>query len=263
MAEDLVEAVEKAARLIVESNYVVALGGRRNIRGERHIPIPGPGGGIWTRIGEPSMRGYQQFLEDPAAWWQQQLDQDADPVWTEFRAAIDRAVPNDGHYALAALEGLGALKFTITQNVDNLHHEAGSKLVAEIHGNRIKLRCIRCELRWHRDEFDVKDYPPICTTCGGIVKSDTVMFGEPIPRGVLAVCFQETDRSDCMLTIGTSATVYPAASFPESVKQGGGCLIEANPNETPLSGIADVVLRGPTGHTLPELVRAVKALKGA
>ena len=262
MADNLAEAVERAARLIVDSNYVVALVGA-GISVESGISTFRGPGGLWTRIGEPSMRGYQQFLEDPAAWWEQQLDQDADAVRTEFRAAIDSAAPNAGHHALAELESLGALKFTITQNVDNLHHEAGSKLVAEIHGSRTKLRCIQCESRWHRDEFEVKEYPPICPSCGGIVKTDTVMFGEPIPPGVLAVCFQETDQSDCMLTIGTSATVYPAASFPESVKQGGGYLIEANPNETPLSSIADVVLRGPTGQTLPELVQRVRELTGA
>ena len=228
---------------------------------ESGIPTFRGPGGLWTRLGEPSMRGYQQFLEDPVAWWEQQLDQQADPARTEFRAAIDRAEPNAGHHALAELEGLGILKLTITQNVDNLHNEAGSRLVAEIHGNRTKLRCIRCESRWPRDEYVVEEYPPHCPECGGLVKTDTVMFGEPIPRGVLDLCFQEAERCDCMIVAGTSATVYPAASFPESVKERGGCLIEVNPNETPLTHRSDVVLRGPTGETLPRVVDRVRESK--
>ena len=261
MADDLSEAIDSAARLIVNSTHVVALVGA-GISAESGIPTFRGPGGLWTRLGEPSMRGYQRFLEDPGAWWSQQLDEQADPARTEFRAAIDRAEPNAGHYALAHLEELGILKMTITQNVDNLHHKAGSLLVAEIHGNRTKLRCITCESRWLRDEFPIEGYPPRCPECEGLVKSDTVMFGEPIPRGVLDVCFRETERSDCMIIAGTSATVYPAASFPGTVKEQGGYLIESNPNETPLSPIADAVLRGPTGDTLPRLVQRVRELKG-
>ena len=255
------DAIESAARLIVESRYVVALVGA-GLSAESGIPTFRGPGGLWTRIGEPSMRGYQEFLEDPSAWWTHQMDQQADPARTEFRAAIDRAQPNAGHRALADLERLGVLKMTITQNVDNLHHIAGSRLVAEIHGNRTKLRCIACEARWPRDEFTVEAYPPICPDCGGLVKADTVMFGEPIPRGVLDVCFRESNLCDCMVVAGTSATVYPAASFPEAVRERGGRLIEANPNETPLSHACDVVLRGSTGETLPEVVHRVKELKG-
>ena len=80
------------------------------------------------------------------------------------------------------------------------------------------------------------------------------MFGEPIPHSVLRACFDATDLCDCMIVCGTSATVYPAAAFPQAVAERGGFVIEANPNPTPLSEIADVVLRGPTGTTLPQLV---------
>ena len=261
MPSDQSAAIETAARLIVESEYVVALVGA-GLSVESGIPTFRGPGGLWTRIGEPSMRGYQEFLEDPMAWWEQQADEQADPARTEFRAAIDRAEPNPGHYALADLESIGVLKMTITQNVDNLHYGAGSALVAEIHGNRAKLRCISCESRWPRDEFVLGDRTPRCPECDGLVKFDTVMFGEPIPRGVLDLCFEETGRCDCMILVGTSATVYPAVSFPETVKGRGGYLVEANPNETPLSNASDVILRGPTGDTLPRVARRVRELKG-
>lgn len=255
----LEDAIDSAARLIVQSKHVMALVGS-GLSVESGIPTFRGPNGLWTRLGEPSVRSYQLFLEDPAAWWKHQLDREVDPARTEFRDAIDRARPNPGHYALAELEQLGILKMTITQNVDDLHFKAGSRLVAEIHGNRTRLRCILCELRWRRAEFVIEKYPPHCPECGGLVKSDTVMFGEPIPRRVLELCNAEADRCDCMIAAGTSATVYPAANFPRRVAARGGFLIEANIVETPLSGCSNVVLKGPTGQTLPLLVARVKEL---
>ena len=259
--EELSAGVDSAATLLLESTHVVALVGS-GVSVESGIPTFRGPDGIWTRLGEPSVQGYQQFLDDPAAWWKQQLDQNADPTRTQFREAIDRAQPNPGHYALAELERMGILKLTITQNVDDLHRRSGARRVAEIHGNRTKVRCIGCESRWSRDEFRLEEYPTYCPECGELVKFDTVMFGEPIPRGVLDLCYQETDRCDCMIAAGTSATVFPAANLPNRVLANGGSVIEANPNQTPLSQRSRVVLRGPTGETLPMVVERVKELGG-
>ena len=261
MTEELSAAIDSAARLIVESTYVVALVGS-GVSVDSGIPTFRGPGGLWTRLGEPSNRGYQQFLDDPEEWWRSQSEQQTDPVRAEFGAAIERAEPNGGHRALAELEELGVLKMTITQNVDNLHQRAGTRRLVEIHGNRANLRCIGCEARWPRDGFVADVHPPRCSECGGLVKGDTVMFGEPIPPGVMDVCLQEVESSDCIISAGTSATVYPAAGFPETVKLRGGYVIEANPNETPLSRLCDVVLRGPTSVTLPMLVRRIEVLKG-
>jgi NAD-dependent deacetylase len=160
------------------------------------------------------------------------------------------------------MEDLGFLKHIITQNVDNLHQEAGSRNITEIHGNRTKLRCIRCNRRWRFDEFTITDLPPPCPDCGGIVKSDTVMFGEPIPSDALEECLRQTRLCDCMLLVGTSAVVYPAAGFPVDVKTKGGKLIEVNPNETDLTALCDVVLRAPAGESLPKLVQRLRELAG-
>jgi len=254
------EAIETAARLLVESTHVVALVGA-GISVESGIPPYRGPGGLWTRFGEPDMKGYQRFLEDPAAWWKEQLGPQQGGSRAEFREAIEKASPNAGHYALADLEQMNLLKFTITQNVDNLHQVAGSKRLAEIHGNRTKLRCIECNFRTPRAEFEVKESPPRCPECGGVIKGDTVMFGEPIPSDVLQVCFEQTSLCDCMMLIGTSATVYPAAGFPSEVKSRGAYLIEINPYPTPFSDSSDVVLREPSGEVLPQLVGRVKELK--
>lgn len=254
---DIEESVERAATLIADSSNLVALVGA-GLSAESGIPTFRGAGGLWTRVGEPSMNGYQEFLRDPVAWWRHQLNPDADPARTEFREAIDSAVPNAGHLALVELEQLGFLNMTITQNVDNLHVRAGSERLIEIHGNRTKVRCIVCESRFSRDDFDYQDLPPRCTSCGGLVKGDTVMFGEPIPRSVLDACFLATVECDTMIVCGTSATVYPAAAFPQMVLENGGSVIEMNPNPTPLSHLADIVVQGPTGATLPMLVDRLK-----
>ncbi|MBF8266574.1 MAG: NAD-dependent deacylase [Dehalococcoidia bacterium] len=211
------KAIEGASRLIHQSRHVIALVGA-GISVESGIPpFRGPGG-LYTRVGEPDMRGYQRFLDDPEAHWRNLLHRESEGPGAESRRPMQDARPNPGHHALVELEEMGVLKHIITQNVDNLHREAGSKNIAEIHGNRRKVRCIGCGTRWMREEFQIRELPPRCPACGGLIKGDTVSFGEPIPRDVLSVCFQEAERCDCMLIIGTSALVYPAAGFPPEAK---------------------------------------------
>ncbi len=255
--QDTEAAIRLASDLIAESDHLVALVGA-GLSAESGIPTFRGAGGLWSKVGEPSMNGYEQFLADPAGWWENQLDPAADPARTEFREAIDSAEPNPAHHALAELERMGVLKATITQNVDDLHNRAGSKRLIEIHGNRTKVRCIGCEGRWSRDEFSYDALPPICPKCGELLKGDTVMFGEPIPPSVIDACYREATLCDCIMVCGTSATVYPAAGFPQIVTSGGGIVIEVNPNPTPLSRIAVVTLRGAAGALLPKLVERLR-----
>ena len=257
------EDIERASQILVSSSYVTALMGA-GLSAESGIPTFRGPGGLWTKVWEPSNTGYQEFVHDPGQWWREQFrDQEQiEGPRAEFRLAIQNARPNSGHYALADLESLGVLKYTITQNVDDLHYVAGSRRVAEIHGNRTKVRCIDCNLRFPRHELLVyeDELPPRCPECGGIIKGDGVMFGEPIPRDVLEVCLEQVDLSDCMMLIGTSATVYPAAGFPEAVRARGGHLIEVNPFLTSLSSDCDVVLRGASGEVLAQVVAQVRQL---
>ena len=256
-APDLEQAVNDAAWQIASANYVVALVGA-GLSAESGVPTFRGEGGLWTKYGEPDMRGYERFLKDPARWWEERISRST--TYRELVTALEEAVPNDGHFALRDLEELGYLKHIITQNIDNLHQIAGSQAITEIHGNRTKLRCISCSQRWPLDEFPMDDMPPHCTNCGGIVKGDTVMFGEPIPRDALNECVEQTRLCDCMLLVGTSAVVYPAAGFPVDVKTSGGHLIEVNPNETPLTDISDVVLRAPAGEALPRVVERLRTM---
>jgi NAD-dependent deacetylase len=258
--EDQSLAISIAAEALTRARYAVALVGA-GISVESGIPPFRGAGGLWTRHGEPPMDGYQRALEDLAGYWQAMLARrDADDDATGFAKAIREAKPNAAHHALAKLEEIGVLKHTISQNIDNLQILAGQQALTEIHGNRTKLRCIDCGARWPFEEFVITEVPPPCPQCRGIVKGDTVMFGEPIPQAALRTCYEQARLADCIVIAGTSANVTPAAWFPEIVRQAGGTLIEVNTDDTPFTPACIASLRGPAGELLPLLARRVEAM---
>lgn len=252
--------IEHAAEIILRSRYVMALTGAGMSVESGIPPFRGPGG-LWTKHGEPPMNGYQRFLADPAAAWRERLSPRG-PM-RELWETLQAAQPNPGHQALATLEQLGILRCLITQNVDNLHTLAGSRALAEIHGNYTLIRCIGCVSRFAREEITLQELPPRCPRCGDILKSDTVSFGEPIPPDVLQRCFDATEQCDCMLVAGTSATVYPAAQFPLDVRQRGGAVIEINLYESELTPYASLSLRGSSATVLSRLVDRILQRRGA
>ena len=254
------EAIEQAAELLARSQHVVALAGA-GMSKESGIPTFRGEGGLYTSQGtEPPMNQYETFAADPKRWWQRRLEEPAG----SFANSIDSAQPNSGHYALAELEAMGVMSHLITQNVDDLHRRAGQRSITEIHGNRYWMRCMMCGMRWPRLEFpvDPEHLPPRCPidSCDGIVKSDTVMFGEAIPPYALRRCAEATWLADVFLTVGTSAVVYPAAGFPADAARRGIPLIEVNPEQTPLTHLATIVVRLPSGEALPKIIEATRRL---
>jgi NAD-dependent deacetylase len=260
LSEALDAEIARAAERLLGAQSVVALTGA-GLSVESGIPpFRGPGG-LWTKYGEPPLDGYQRFLRDPAQAWRERLH--PTEGWAKGLAlTLGSAKPNDGHRALVALEAKGVLHALITQNVDDLHRQAGTKRLLEIHGNHALLRCLDCHARYEPAEIavDEANLPPLCPGCGGIVKGDTVHFGEPIPPSVLRECYAAVARCDCMLVVGTTATVYPAAEFPFEVLRRGGCVIEVNPYESELTAAATLALAGPGGRVLPRLVEHVERL---
>jgi len=252
--------MDEAITLLARSSYVIALTGAGMSVESGIPPFRGPGG-LWTKYGEPPMNGFERFLADPKRAWEERLNPSG-PM-RELWKALAAAAPNAGHHALAELERMGTLKALITQNVDDLHRQAGSGRVLEIHGNATLVRCLECVARFERTAVDTSVLPPSCPTCGGLLKSDTVSFGEPIPPDVLVACGEESRRADCVIVAGTSATVYPAAGFALDVRDRGGVLIEVNPYETEISALCQVSLREPSAEALPRIVTALLDVAGA
>ena len=253
------QLIGRVARDLIHSKYAIALTGA-GISTESGVPdFRGPSG-IWTKNPEAERRayqGYQRFLEDPEHWWEERL---ASP---SLLGELEKVMPNPGHFALAELERFGILKSVITQNVDALHEKAGTKNLLEYHGSFLKLRCISCGSRFRQDEFDLEELirekrlPPHCPKCRGIIKTDGVAFGEPIPSDVAHQSLEEAQRCDLMLICGTSAVVYPFASLPRIAKQKEAVtIIEVNAEPTPLTeeGISDYLIQGKTGEILPRIV---------
>jgi NAD-dependent deacetylase len=260
MAYDPERAVHAAAEALAAASYAIALTGAGMSVESGIPPFRGPGG-LWTRYGEPPMNGFERFLADPRRAWEERL-RPTGPM-RELWKALAAAQPNAGHRALVELERMGAVRATITQNVDDLHRQAGSARLLEIHGNATLVRCLECVARFARSAIDTSVLPPSCPTCGGLLKSDTVSFGEPIPPDVLAACEQESGRADCVLLAGTSATVYPAAGFALAVRDRGGLLIEVNPHESEVSALCDVCLREPSAAALPRVVARLRERRTA
>jgi NAD-dependent deacetylase len=252
---DVAHAIDRAAEMIRDSRHVVALVGA-GLSSESGIPTFRGKDGLWTRFGEPTFDGWELFNRDPGKWWEESLARRN--TMSEFSHAIEAAQPNAGHIAMAELEAMGRLAHIITQNIDGLHRMAGSRAITEIHGNRFLARCMNCGTREPLERVSLDRLPPLCVECGGILKNDTVMFGEPIPEDALRNCYLQASLADLFLVVGTSAVVYPAAEFPVMAKRRGAPLIEINPDETPLSAIADIIIRGPAGESLSAIVGFVR-----
>ena len=255
--------IERAVRDLCGSAYAIALTGAGISTESGIADFRGPSG-IWARDPEAerrAYRSYEKFLRNPKEWWEERLTSPS------LLGNLEKAVPNPGHYALTELERLGILKCVITQNVDGLHQKAGIMNLFEYHGSVLKLRCVSCGLRFAQDAFDLEklrredQLPPRCPKCGGIIKTDGVAFGEPIPGDVASQSLEEAGKCDLMLICGTSAVVYPFANLPRFARERGKTIIiEINADPTPLTeeGISDYLIQGKTGEILPKIVEGVK-----
>jgi NAD-dependent deacetylase len=210
--------------------------------------------GIWTRNPQAQrMSSIQDYVADPAIRRRAWQSRKAHPAWN--------AEPNDAHRALVELEKAGKLTTLVTQNIDELHQRAGSAAgkVLELHGTIWWAECLSCGVRSPMaDELDrVSDAEPdpACTLCGGILKSATISFGQPLDPKVLQAAWRAAQECDLFLSIGTSLTVQPAAGLCEVAVEAGARLVVVNAEPTPYDGIADAVLREPIGGILPALVR--------
>ena len=212
------------AALIKNSRLAIALTGA-GISVESGIPSFRGAHGLWTRYDPMEYAHIEAFLTNPAKVWKLLL---------ELEDTIARARPNPAHLALAALEKMGRLQAVITQNVDNLHQEGGSRNVIEFHGNARRFVCLCCKRSFDPKTLDFSQVPLYCP-CSGLIKPDIVFFGEDIPVTANKAAFELAETCDLMLVIGTSAAVMPANYLPYTAKKHGARIVEINPETTELT----------------------------
>ncbi len=240
----------KASDIVKKSKNMITLTGA-GISVESGIPDFRSAGGLWDKYDPAIYASIQSFISMPEKVWE---------MIFEMMKITESAKPNRAHYALAELEEMKLLKAVITQNIDNLHQEAGSRNVIEYHGNSKHLVCMSCSREYDIAEFRVRENViPRCTGCSRILKPSTIFFGESIPYHALSESQRYAESADVVLVAGTSAVVYPAASIPRIAKRRGAVIIEFNLEETELTASdTDILILGSAGDTLPELVRLVK-----
>jgi NAD-dependent deacetylase len=246
--------VQSAAAAISAAERVVVLTGA-GISTDSGIPdFRGPNG-VWTKNpAAEKASNIRHYLSDPEvrrAAWLHRLDA---PVWT--------AEPNRGHLALVELQRRRRLHALVTQNIDELHQASGidPELVVEVHGTARWTRCWDCgDRRTMRETLDrVRggETDPPCLVCGGILKSDTISFGQALDEEVIGRAHRASEECDVMLAVGSTLSVYPAANCVPIARAAGATVIILNGEPTAMDHLADHLLHGRIGDLLPVLVGA-------
>ncbi len=233
------EKIEEAARIAVLTGA--------GISAPSGIPTFRDPGGLWENFKIEDYATPEGFARNPEEVWR----------WYAWRyRKIREAEPNEAHRLLAELErkkGDGFL--LVTQNIDGLHQRAGSKRVIELHGSIHRARCTVCDYRAELPPPEDLAIPPKCPRCGALLRPDVVWFGELLPPGAFEAAVAAFRSADVALVVGTSAVVEPAASLGRLAKHAGAYLIEVNPEETPLTPLADLSLREGAVEGLSALLR--------
>ncbi len=247
-------AVAAAARCVAAARELVVLTGA-GISTESGIPDFRSPGGLWSRY-DPRELTFQKFCASAATrrlYWE---------MGASLYPALQAARPNRAHLALAAIERRGGLRRIITQNIDGLHHRAGSSRdkVIEIHGTALEVACLTCGARSDRApvqaRFAAGDVDPHCE-CGGLLKPATISFGQSMPERETAQAFEDAAAADAFLVIGSSLVVYPAASLPGVALEHGAPLVIVNREPTPYDDQATVTLHGGAGDALAAIATAI------
>ncbi len=246
------DSIDRIRTWVARADRIVVLTGA-GISTESGIPdFRGPQG-VWTKDPKAEkLSNIHYYMSDPDVRrlsWQSRLDH---PAW--------RAEPNEGHRAIVTLERRGKLLALVTQNIDGLHQRAGNspEKMIEVHGTVHEAMCMRCTWRGPMlgvlDRVRAGEADPPCELCGGILKSATISFGQPLVPDVIDRAFRVSSRADLFLAIGSSLQVYPVAGTVSAAKEAGARVVIVNAEETPFDEVADAVIREPIAQVLPSLV---------
>jgi len=236
---ELVNFLKKSSRIAVLTGAGVSQeSGLKTFRDEQT--------GLWAQYRPEDLATPEAFVRNPKLVWD----------WYAWRRkSAKEALPNAGHYALAAMEKKVSAFTLVTQNVDGLHRMAGSKNILELHGNIARVRCSECGM-FVEDWTDDSDSVPRCGLCNGFLRPDVVWFGESLPQVELQKAAAATGDCQVFFSIGTSGVVQPAASLARAARSHGAVVIEINADPTPLTSSVDFAFHGKSGEILPNLVKA-------
>ncbi len=241
--------IKMAARMILQANRKVAFTGA-GISVESGIPPFRGAEGLWSKY-NPEFLDIDFFYRHPAESWKLIKE-----IFYDF---FGKAKPNAAHYALAELEKANLLDAVITQNIDNLHQEAGSKTVYEFHGNSRRLICTECENSLPVQKTNLDVLPPRCPDCHGILKPDFIFFGEAIPEPANSLSFAEAEKADLFILIGTTGEIMPASMIPDLAKQSGAKIIEINIEPSAYTRrITDLFIREKATRAMSDILKEVK-----
>jgi len=240
-------SIQNLRHIINKSKRLVAFSGA-GLSAESGISTYRGAGGLWSKYDPNIYANIDIFLKDSTYYWNFFKD--------ERYNTIKQSRPNKLHKILTKMEKDGKLLCVITQNIDGLHQLSGQKKVIELHGNTRKIVCLRCRNTFTMEEIYKKldrQLPPICK-CGGMLKPDTVFFGEQLPQDALREAQLISQRCDVFLVLGSSLVVYPAAHLPILAKQNNAKLAIINIDPTPLDNIADIVINEKVSKVLSKIV---------
>lgn len=238
-------------RRLATANHAVVLTGA-GVSAESGIPTFRDPGGLWEQFKPSELANVRAFLHNPLlvqGWYRHR------------REVASNTTPNPAHLAIRDLEELIANLTLVTQNVDDLHRRAGSRNVLELHGNIMRSYCIDCdrEAPEPTSTEDLETGARRCAGCGGLIRPGVVWFGEPLPSREIEEAYRAAERSEVLLSVGTSAEVYPAAWLPATARQSGAYVAEFNLRPSAIASQVDEVVLGPAGVTLPRLVDSVRS----
>ena len=246
------QLIQRGVELIQESNKILVFVGA-GLSTESGIPDFRSPGGVWDKY-DPSDFYFQRIISSESArekYWQ---------MSTEFWGTMKDALPSRGHVAILKLEAMGKVTGIVTQNIDNLHHKTGNApdKIIEIHGNAFTVSCLSCGKKYDRvliqDRIESGVKIPYCDSCSGILKPDTVSFGQSMPEDKTAQAYRLAAECDLCLVLGSSLVVYPAAYIPMHALDNGAKLMIINRDETGLDSRADLVIHDSIGNTFGEMV---------
>jgi NAD-dependent deacetylase len=246
MSRLVTEKIKELSDMLKAASKITVFTGA-GISTESGIPdFRGPNG-IWKSMTPIDFSDFVASEEVRKESWRRKFSADS---------MMSNAEPNTGHLGVLALDQLGKLNAVITQNVDGLHQKSGiaAEKVIELHGNANYATCLDCHKRYElyalEEIFKQAETVPYCDLCSGIIKTATISFGQSMPAGPMDLSQQAVMDCDLLLAMGSSLTVYPAASFPRIAKQNGAQLIIINNEPTDLDPVCDLVLHEPIGVTL-------------